>query len=60
MTLTPGFRVRQYEIVGSLGAGGMGSACGPSEARTRRARASGGGAPRALKNANLAQPACKR
>jgi arylsulfatase A-like enzyme/tetratricopeptide (TPR) repeat protein len=30
----------------------MSSACGPSAARSRRARASGGGAPRALKKAN--------
>ena len=30
----------------------IGSACGPSEARSRRASASGGGAPRALKNAD--------
>src|SRR5687768_12188470 len=29
------------------------SARGPSEARSRRARASGGGAPRALKNADV-------
>src|SRR5688572_31470053 len=28
------------------------SACGPSEARSRRARASGGGAPRALRKAD--------
>ena len=36
---------------------GIGSARGPSAARSRRARASGGGAPRALINADLIAPA---
>ena len=35
-----------------IAAGVIGSACGPSEARSGRARASGGGAPRALRNAD--------
>ena len=35
----------------------IGSACGPSAARSRRARASGGGAPRALINADRVAPA---
>ena len=34
------------------------SACGPSKARSGRARASGGGAPRALRNAILAAAGC--
>ena len=33
----------------------MGSACGPSEARSRRASARGGGAPRAMRNAPSAR-----
>ena len=38
----------------ALGDSSQGSACGPSAARSRRARASGGGAPRALRNADSA------
>ena len=64
MSLHPGTRLGPHEVVALIGAGGMGSACGPREARSGRARAagsparglcalgcpSGGGAPRAVKN----------
>jgi len=48
MSLSAGTRFGPYEILAPLGQGGM-SARGSREARSRRARASGGGAPRALK-----------
>ena len=57
MTLAAGSHIGPYEIVAPIGAGGMGSASGPSGARMHAARASGGGAPRALSNANFAQDA---
>ena len=41
--------LKDWEGLAGLGARGSGSACGPSEARSRRARASGGGAPLALR-----------
>ena len=49
--------LKDWEALAGLGA--RESACGPSEARSGRARASGGGAPRALKN-DVGAPAGKR
>jgi hypothetical protein len=57
MPLEAGTRLGAYEVVSALGAGGMGSACGLSGARMRAASASGGGAPRAVRNASLAHAA---
>lgn len=37
MALTPGTRLGPYEIVAPLGAGGMGTACGPREQASLRA-----------------------
>jgi hypothetical protein len=63
MALAPGTRLGPYEILSLLGAGGMGEVisalgaggmrgCSAREARSRRVRASRGGARRALKKAD--------
>ena len=56
MALNPGTRLGPYEIGERIGAGSMGSACGPASERSESSRARGGGAPRKfLKRSDLAQ-----